>query len=185
MARHGRVPVYLALLALAGPGLMSLYRRYDVRCLAKAVQLQGALRRNEIVLHYQPKVSIETGEVSAVEVLARWEHPRRGLLPPAEFIAAAERTWLAKRFDLYVVRAANRAGTGLGARRHIGVTSCRSSQLDDCTNSQARLLVVLQIGGVWFSSHAGRRGLASHGRTLRVRGVGTGPAPGGALPQGG
>lgn len=104
------IAVYLGLLAMAGPPVMSLYRRYDVRCSAKALQLRRALRRNEIVLHYQPKVSVETGEVSAVEVLARWEHPRRGLLPPADFIAAAERTWLAKRFDLYVVRAAIEQG---------------------------------------------------------------------------
>lgn len=104
------IPVYLGLVALAGPGVMSLYRRYDVRCLAKALRLRRALRRNEIVLHYQPKVGVETGELSGVEVLARWEHPRRGLLPPGEFIAAAEGTWLAKQFDLYVVRRAIEQG---------------------------------------------------------------------------
>ncbi|HEX3063155.1 MAG TPA: EAL domain-containing protein, partial [Usitatibacter sp.] len=52
--------------------------------------LRLALRRNELVLHYQPRVKIATGELVGVEALVRWQHPRRGLLMPNRFIGVAE-----------------------------------------------------------------------------------------------
>ncbi|HXZ48557.1 MAG TPA: EAL domain-containing protein [Usitatibacter sp.] len=52
--------------------------------------LRLALKRGELALHYQPRVRIDTGELVAVEALIRWQHPRRGLLEPAEFIDVAE-----------------------------------------------------------------------------------------------
>jgi diguanylate cyclase (GGDEF)-like protein/PAS domain S-box-containing protein len=57
-------------------------------------ELRRAIAQSEIVVHYQPVVSVVTGEVVAVEALARWEHSERGLLPPAEFIPIAEETGL-------------------------------------------------------------------------------------------
>ena len=54
--------------------------------------LQRAVDRDEFVLHYQPIVALETEEVVALEVLVRWMHPRRGLVPPGEFIPLAEET---------------------------------------------------------------------------------------------
>jgi len=79
------VLVYAALLPLLVAGLISLYRRYDLRCYAKAVRLWRAIKRGEIVVHFQPKVKADTGDLVAAEALARWQHPTRGLLPPAEF----------------------------------------------------------------------------------------------------
>jgi diguanylate cyclase (GGDEF)-like protein/PAS domain S-box-containing protein len=52
--------------------------------------LRLALRRNELVIHYQPRIAVATGELVGVEALIRWQHPRRGLLPPGRFIEVAE-----------------------------------------------------------------------------------------------
>ena len=52
--------------------------------------LRLALRRNELVVHYQPRMRVDTGELVAVEALIRWQHPRRGLLTPDKFIEVAE-----------------------------------------------------------------------------------------------
>lgn len=60
------------------------------------LELVSDLRRadvtEEFVIHYQPVVDLATGDVLAMEALVRWQHPARGLLPPSEFIAAAEET---------------------------------------------------------------------------------------------
>jgi len=54
------------------------------------VDLRRALENREFELHYQPKVNLETGAITAVEALIRWRHPQRGLVPPAQFIPVAE-----------------------------------------------------------------------------------------------
>jgi diguanylate cyclase (GGDEF)-like protein len=56
--------------------------------------LRHALQRNEFLLHYQPKVEAATGLITGVEALLRWNHPRRGLISPMEFIPLAEETGL-------------------------------------------------------------------------------------------
>jgi EAL domain-containing protein (putative c-di-GMP-specific phosphodiesterase class I) len=66
--------------------------------LVTGLRLWRAMRQGEIVLHYQPKVSLMTGEVVGLEALARWEHPRRGILPPVVWIASTELPWLERHF---------------------------------------------------------------------------------------
>ncbi|HXC25946.1 MAG TPA: EAL domain-containing protein [Gemmatimonadaceae bacterium] len=52
--------------------------------------LRRALERQEFVLHYQPKIHLETGMITGVEALVRWQHPERGLISPAHFVPIAE-----------------------------------------------------------------------------------------------
>jgi diguanylate cyclase (GGDEF)-like protein len=56
--------------------------------------LRRALDRGELRVYYQAEVEIESGRLAGMEALVRWEHPARGLIPPAEFIAVAEETGL-------------------------------------------------------------------------------------------
>ena len=58
--------------------------------LALEADLRGALIRGEIVPYYQPVVRLSTGEISGFEALVRWRHPRRGLVPPDEFLGLAD-----------------------------------------------------------------------------------------------
>jgi len=52
--------------------------------------LRYALGRNEFLLHYQPKLSLQTGGITGVEALLRWLHPQRGIINPAQFVPIAE-----------------------------------------------------------------------------------------------
>jgi diguanylate cyclase (GGDEF)-like protein len=63
--------------------------------LALLGQLRAAIKDpTQLLLHYQPKAHLVTGEVLSVEALVRWQHPTEGLLPPGDFIPLAERTGL-------------------------------------------------------------------------------------------
>jgi diguanylate cyclase (GGDEF)-like protein/PAS domain S-box-containing protein len=66
-------------------------------------ELRRALNERELILHYQPKAELVTGEVVSVEALIRWRHPERGMVPPDEFIPVAQQTGLIKPLTLYVL----------------------------------------------------------------------------------
>ena len=68
--------------------------RHSHQRLALAGELRAAIERRQLFLHYQPKVSLQSGRMLGVEALARWRHPERGLVPPDQFIMSAERTGL-------------------------------------------------------------------------------------------
>lgn len=65
--------------------------------------LRRAIDGDELVLHYQPRVSIGTGKVTGCEALVRWHHNDRGLLPPAEFLPIAEMTDMIHPLTTWVV----------------------------------------------------------------------------------
>jgi diguanylate cyclase (GGDEF)-like protein len=71
-------------------------------------ELRQALDCEELVLHYQPKLAVDSGELVGVEALVRWQHPTRGLLPPAEFLALAEGSTLIHGLTTFVVDTALR-----------------------------------------------------------------------------
>jgi diguanylate cyclase (GGDEF)-like protein len=67
------------------------------------MDLRRAIERDQLLLHYQPVVSLSTGGVVAVEALVRWQHPERGLIPPLEFIPIAERTGIISDIGRWVL----------------------------------------------------------------------------------
>jgi diguanylate cyclase (GGDEF)-like protein/PAS domain S-box-containing protein len=84
--------------------------------------LRQALENREFELHYQPKVSLETGAIMGVEALIRWSHPRRGLVPPAQFIPVAEACGVIVPIGRWVLREACRQAR---AWRDAGLTPIR------------------------------------------------------------
>ncbi len=113
---------------------------FDARLRTRAVdrlELENALRRaidrDELTVRYQPKVALASGKIVGFEALIRWDHPRRGLLEPADFLAIAEETRLIVPIGNWVARQA----CGVLARVQ-ALTG--SAEMMACINLSARQL---------------------------------------------
>jgi EAL domain-containing protein (putative c-di-GMP-specific phosphodiesterase class I) len=79
----------------------AILRRHDMK-----EELAKAIERQQMIVQYQPIVALESGRIVAAEALVRWEHPARGLIPPAEFVPLAEETGLIVPLGRFVLREA-------------------------------------------------------------------------------
>lgn len=118
---------------------------HSLERLALLGQLRQGLQSSELVLHYQPKVSLSTGEACGVEALVRWQHPKRGLIPPDQFIPLAEHTGLIGPLTLYVLDTALaqvRAWTDAGYPIPVSVNLSARNLLDERLPDQVAALLI-------------------------------------------
>ena len=106
LLRHANIALTKAKHALTRVAVYNdRYDDTDLDQLTLVGELRDALAERQIVVHYQPQVTLATGRVGAVEALVRWQHPRRGLLSPGEFIEAAEQSALISELGRQVLAA--------------------------------------------------------------------------------
>ena len=98
-------------------------------------QVSAALARNEFVLYYQPKVNMQSGVVTGVEALIRWQHPERGLLPPAAFLPVIEGHPISVELGDWVI---DTALAQIGTWRAIGLDMPVSVNVGACQLLSAR-----------------------------------------------
>ncbi|TMC82436.1 MAG: PAS domain S-box protein [Chloroflexi bacterium] len=107
LLRRADVAMYVA--KRSGGGYAMYQPEQEAQTLRRS-GLAGELRRSipqgELVLHYQPQVTLATGAVHTVEALVRWNHPREGLMPPDRFIPMAEETGIIHPLTAWVIDSA-------------------------------------------------------------------------------
>ena len=108
LLRQADIAMYAA--KSSGKGMYCFFEpnmeRHLVMQLTRQTELRQGIGRGELVLHYQPRVRGDTGEITSMEALVRWNHPERGLIPPVEFIPMAEKIGLIVPLGEEVIRMA-------------------------------------------------------------------------------
>jgi len=119
LMQHADVAMYLAKERRSG---VERYVAHSDRNSPARLALLGDLRRgmdrDELELHYQPKVVLETGRTAGMEALVRWQHPVRGLMTPEEFVPLVEQSYLMRDLTFQVV---HRAMAQASEWRHDGL----------------------------------------------------------------
>jgi diguanylate cyclase (GGDEF)-like protein len=157
MALHSAVSVGIALFPAAGHDLSALLRKADIALykakttsdgihvygsfddndgaaqLRTVDELRTAMTSDQLVLYYQPKINLDTGDVHGVEALVRWDHPTRGLLYPDAFLALVEASGLMRTLTRLVLEMAlDQAAVwqGQGLELTVAVNLSASSLVD-------------------------------------------------------
>ncbi len=137
LLRHADHAMYAA--KQAGKNQISFFDPSQDRHLREWHQLRDEIRlglkRDEFLLHYQPKVNMRTGDVVGAEALVRWQHPERGLLMPGEFLPAINDTELIVMLGDWVLGDAFRQieawrQQGLSLRVSVNVASLQLQEAD-------------------------------------------------------
>lgn len=159
LVQRADVAMYLAKATKSGFEFYDAERdEYSPARLALVAELRDAIERKELTLHYQPKVDARSGAVVGAEALVRWNHPRRGMLPPDEFIPLAEQTGLAAPLTMLVLDDAVRA---------VRVWRDEGHDITVSVNLPTRMLLDLGFPNRVADALA-RHGVPAHALTLEV-----------------
>jgi EAL domain-containing protein (putative c-di-GMP-specific phosphodiesterase class I) len=139
LLRRADVAMYIAKDIGGGFEVYSTLKdHHSVTRLTLAGDLRQALAQDHLRLYFQPLLTLPHGEIIGVEVLARWQHPKRGLILPEHFIPLAETTGLIGVLTLWVLEAALRqchawheAGYPLGISVNLSMRTLQDAQLPD------------------------------------------------------
>jgi diguanylate cyclase (GGDEF)-like protein len=119
----------------AGGGRWSIFdqviRDRVVQRQATEAALRSAIENGELVVHFQPELSVETAEIVGVEALVRWNRPGFGMVPPAEFIPIAEETGLIVPLGAWVLQEACREAQAFDDGRVVVRVNVSARQLGE------------------------------------------------------
>ena len=145
LLRHADSAMYQAKATGHGHVVVYEHGRDDAQDrLQMSARLRRALANGELIVHYQPIVEPGTGRVAAVEALARWEDPERGLIPPGEFIPFAEETGMINEIgdrvvDLICAQAQRWRDAGLAPAITFNVSPRQLREPDFATHLRDRI----------------------------------------------
>lgn len=137
LLRRADVAMYVAKQAREGWFVYDAAQdQHTPRRLSLMADLHSALEREEIMVYYQPKLDLRSGEISGVEALLRWRHPEHGMVPPDVFVPALEQGGLIKRYTAWILDEAirqcvawNDVGLDLTMSVNLSMYNLRDTQL--------------------------------------------------------